>query len=252
MGSYCSLWYLNFSIVFFIKFDSIILFENTLAMKLIFFTVLLLLWNVSFVNAQFSAIGYEKEKMEIGGMYSLTSESFVYTGSNDLFKEIFQERVSHSYGINGNYIFKNNLFLKPAIYIRGFGAKGEAMVTTVDQPDGTGEIAEFNFNAKALDLQLLTGYYILNKEKFRLGIGAGYCHAFVLDQKYKFKDVVTDVDFYEKNFGSMKVFMEMGIPLSEKATLNVVPLWQKQIKGNSDSDFKQRGFGTEIGLSYRV
>jgi len=188
---------------------------------------------------------FAQSSFEIEGIYTITSEKFVSESD----KENFDSKLFNSFGVSGKRIFKSNIFVKGGLHLKSFGTKFDVEETTIQIPDGTGEFYEVNWNAKSVDIPINVGFYFLNTDKLRLGISMGGNNSFIISQSQKTKGIESDIEVYNDYVFQLNSNLEIGIKLTNKIILNIVPVLQRQINSNF-VEYKQRGIGCQIGMSY--
>lgn len=195
-----------------------------------------------------SNLSIGQNSFEIEGNYSITSEKFIpINDAND----IFESKLFHSFGLNGRMIFKSKFFVISGLHLKRFGTKFDVEETTIQNPGGTGEFYEVNWNTNSIDIPIKMGYYFLNRNNFRFGLAFGISNSYVINQKQKARGEEEDIETYEDNIFNLNSNLEIGYLIREKLVINLMPIWQKQISSNF-GDYKQRSFGCQIGISYKL
>ncbi len=189
-----------------------------------------------------------QNSFEIEGNYSITSEKFIPTNNAN---DIFESKLYHSFGINGRMIFKSKFFVIGGLHLKRFGTKFDVEETTIQNPEGTGEFYEVNWNANSIDIPIKLGYYFISRDKFRFGIALGISNSFVIDQTQKARGEDIEIETYEDYIFNLNSNLEIGYSISENFTVNLIPIWQRQINSNF-GNYKQRSYGCQIGISYKL
>lgn len=204
---------------------------------------------ISFVNLG-SSQGHE-----IGFNYLFSVEKLVGLDISDFYKS----EVFHSVGVSGKHYFSPKAFIAAGIGYRSFGSRTEVKVTTVQNPEGTGEVENAIWKAQGIELPVSLGYYFINQDKIKIGASAGFSSFLLNKQSYEIRGNVADLELFEKYIYSLKVNLELRLLLNEKISLNVRPVFQRQISSNIDwmvnsidIILKQRSIGCELGLSYNL
>ncbi|MEN0006635.1 MAG: hypothetical protein AAF798_20950 [Bacteroidota bacterium] len=198
------------------------------------------------LNVLYSVTLSGQYTFEVGGQYTISSERLHSDKSSDL----FEQGIFHSFGASAKLLHRSGWFFKGELNYQNGGTKLRFPETTTDMPEGTDEFSEASWRYSAVGLLFNTGYYLLNKEKIKIGPALGINTHLVTHQEQEVAgQAFSDGSIYEGVLFFFHTSLDIRISLSEKLNLTIAPFWQTQLNSNAQ-EWKQRAFGGALGVSY--
>ena len=182
-----------------------------------------------------------QNSFELSGVYSLTSERL----TSDLAIDNMDSQLFHSFGINGRKIFNSNMFVQGGLHFKNFGTEVvDILVVIID--DMPSEI-----RGSSLEIPINVGYYVLNRDKIRLGMSLGINNGFLVNQYQNYYGFIReDIPTYSNFLFHLNSSVEIGVRLTDNIIFDIKPTFQRQINSNIMRYHKQSGIGCQLGISY--
>lgn len=159
----------------------------------------------------------------------------------------FSETTIHnSYGVDlRSYIFKKMVYLEGGIYYRVLGAQFELPPSITIPFDH-----KLIYKVKSIDLPISLGLRLFDSKRIRFGSSIGLNYGRLIEQKGIKRGIEKDIGVYNNHMLSLIYGVEIGVNISSKTSILIIPNWLSQIDENKTT-FAQKGKGIAFSFLYR-